>query len=169
MSTFRINQYSRIDAVNYAIKYALKPNPNYRYFSLENTGGDCSNFLSQCLHAGGAPTNSNWWYKHNNSNNNYDSWSLTWTVAHSLYWYLKKNEASNLSGIKGLEVNNTNILELGDLLFFEDTDGRIFHSAIITYDSHNEILISQHSDEALNIPYYKSWPAKKIHFLKITL
>jgi hypothetical protein len=169
MEKLRSSQYSRSAAVDYAQRYALKPNPNYRYFSLSNTGGDCSNFLSQCLSAGGAKMNSNWWYKHIDDSTHNDTWSISWAVAHSLYWYLKKNEAEGTSTLKGLEVDNANLLELGDLIFYEDFNGRIFHSAIVTFKSTNEILISQHSYEALNISYFKSWPSKKFHFIKVRL
>lgn len=161
------SQYLRASAVNYAKNYALKPNPSYIYFSLDNTGGDCANFLSQCLRAGGAEFTNIWWYNYTSNSSN-DACSHTWAVAHMLYWYLRKNRASNLTGPKGLEVSNPDFLELGDLMFYEDYNGTLFHSAIVTYKSSSQILISQHSFEALNIPYLKSWPAKKIHFLKIS-
>ena len=45
-STFNIT-----DACSYAETFALKPNPNYKYF--EHIGGDCTNFISQILFAGG--------------------------------------------------------------------------------------------------------------------
>lgn len=174
MYLFRQNQYSRSDAVKYAITYALKPNPAYRYFPLINdSSGDCANFLSQCLYAGGAPMSFNshnsWWYKHNAISRNNDTWSISWTVAHSLYWYLKINQESNSPGVKGLEVPNASALELGDLMFFEDNKGNIFHSAIVTSFLYNQPLISHHSFEALNIPYQRSWPASKLHFLKISI
>lgn len=174
MYFLRQNQYSRNTAVSYAIKYALKPNSSYRYFPLINdNSGDCANFLSQCLHAGGAPMNySNqnpWWYKHNSASLKDDIWSVSWTVAHSLYWYLKINQESNLYGVKGLEVRNASELQLGDLIFFRNDKGNIFHSAIVTSFLHNQPLISHHSFEALNIPYTSSWPASKLHFLKISI
>jgi hypothetical protein len=163
------NQYKRINAVHYALKYALKPNPNYRYFSLTNTGGDCSNFISQCLLAGGVSMNSTWWYKKGNPlNTNGDTWSFQWSIAGSLYFYLRKNEKFNLPGPKGTEIVDKQILEIGDLIYFEDNKGNIFHSAIITSTGNEAILISQHSFEALNIPYQKSWEATKLHFLKIS-
>ncbi|MCT8975456.1 amidase domain-containing protein [Clostridium sp. CX1] len=175
MYIFRQSNYSRTAAVNYAVTYALKPNPAYRYFPLINdTSGDCANFVSQCLRAGGAPMNftsrSPWWYR-SNSNNNVkdDTWSISWAVAHSLYWTLKINEQSGLQGPKGREVSSIGELELGDLMFFEDNNGKIFHSAIVTGFSNKVPLISHHSFEALNIPYTRTWGAKKIHFLKITI
>jgi hypothetical protein len=172
---YRANRYSRSAAVRYAVTYALKPNPAYRYFPLINdTSGDCANFLSQCLRAGGAPLTYApghvWWYNSKgNSNVNDDSWSVSWTVAHSLYWYLKINQASGFSGVKGLEVESQSQLELGDLIFFEDRTGLIFHSSIVTGFSNGTPLVSHHSYEALNIPYTRSWPAGKYHFLKVSI
>lgn len=175
METFEnVNSYSRTLAVEYAKKYALNPNPQYRYFSLSNTGGDCANFLSQCLKAGGAPFVYNrehsWWYNNMGTGNVMDdTWSIPWAVAHSLYWFLKINNESNLSGAKGREISDISLLDLGDLVFYEDNSGLIFHSAIITGFRGNIPLVSHHSFEALNIPYYSTWPANKIHFLKIHL
>jgi hypothetical protein len=174
MYFFRVNGYLRNNAVKYAIKYALKPNKAYRYFPLVNdSSGNCANFISQCLYAGGAPMNYNrqnpWWYKHNSINFQNDKWSISWTVAHSLYWYLKTNHQSKLYGAKGLEVRNISELQLGDLIFFENDKGAIFHSAIVTSFLHNQPLISHNSFEALNIPYASSWPASKLHFLKISI
>lgn len=171
-NNFRQDNYLRKRAVNYARTYALKSNPAYIYFPLkvDDTSGDCANFVSQCLKAGGAPFNFNnrnsWWYKSININNT--TWSMSWTVAHSLYWYLKVNNELNLPGIKGMEVNSTNTLELADLIFYEDTKGAIFHSAIIT-GFNNIPLVSHHSYEALDIPYINSYQAYKTHFIKISL
>jgi len=175
MDFFRTNQYSRINAVNYAKTYALSPNPSFRYFPLTNdTSGDCANFISQCLLAGGAPMLHDpfhpWWYqKVNATSRKYDTWSISWTVAHSLYWLLKNNQQSNALGVKGFEVQDIGMLELGDLMFFEDNNGRVFHSAIVTSFRYSQPLISHHSFEALNIFYKNSWRANRIHFLKISL
>lgn len=173
--SFRQGSYSRAAAVNYAITYALKPNPAYRYFPLVNdTSGNCANFISQCLKAGGAPMTYSpkysWWYHSNGSaSTRNDTWSVTWAVAHSLYWYLKINQANKYPAIKGLEVSNPSLLELGDLIFYEDNKGLIFHSSIVTGISNGIPLVSHHSYEALNIPYTRSWGASRYHFLKISL
>lgn len=177
----RSNSYNRQSAVNYAIEYALRPNSQYRYFPLiHDSSGDCANFLSQCLKAGGAPMSykygNEWWYNNQGTLNNVkdDTWSISWTVAHSLYWYLKINGSKNTNGsVKGVEVNYTNQLELGDVIFYEDYKGVIFHSAIITSFSVSNgtkmPLISHHSYEAINVPYKKDYPYKKVHFLKIII
>lgn len=161
-----ISSYNRIKAVNYAVNYAVVPNSSYRYFAVQGSnGGDCTNFTSQCLRAGGAPLifsgRNQWWYNQNAS-------SVSWAVAGSLYWYLKINHAEKLYGIKGEEVNSISMLEPGDLIFYENISGKIQHSAIITSFHYSYPLISQHTPDVLNIPYEKDW-ASKMHFIKISL
>lgn len=170
----RRNGYSNYQAVKYAQKYALHPNPSYRYFPLyKNTSGDCANFISQCLFAGGAPmdfSSSNaWWYNNKGTKNvNDDTWSLSWTVAHSLFWTIKIRGQLNSPGLKGIETYNIRDLQIGDLIFYEDYKHIIFHSAIITSFASGMPLVSHHSFEALNIPY-KRGDALKPHFIKILI
>jgi len=169
MDILRVNQYSRINAVNYATRYALYPNPAFKYFPIiNNSSGDCTNFVSQCLNAGNAPMNYNpnnpWWY-----NTRVHSWSQSWTVAHTLYWHLKVNAKNKSSGIKGLEVWNKQALELGDLVFYENYQGRIIHAAIITAFKNNEPLVSHHSYEALNVSYQYTEEPNHPHFIKIII
>ena len=79
------NSYNRQAAKTYIEKWVDGYNPAYANFTAD--GGDCTNFVSQVLRAGGiaftsrsnSPTNSHWYY--------YDSsWGMgrtsTWTHAH---------------------------------------------------------------------------------------
>ena len=52
------NSYNRIAARDYAYKYWSSYNPAYT--SYKGNGGDCANFVSQCLHAGGIHTDATW-------------------------------------------------------------------------------------------------------------
>jgi len=171
----RQNRYNRARAVNYARTYALSPNPSFKYFQLyETLGGDCTNFISQCLLAGGAPmtytTAYAWWYNKSGTYNIADDrWSVPWAVAHSLYWTLKVNNEAKNDAVKGLEVSSVAMLELGDVIFFEDDRGVMFHSTIVTGYSATDTLISQHTYEAMDIPYTKSWEARRYHYLKIRI
>jgi hypothetical protein len=170
------NSYNRQDAVRYALTYAIKPNPAFRYFASHgDDGGDCSNFVSQCLRAGGAPFAYGalpWWYKKHIVNRSNDVWSVSWAVAHSLYWTLKRRDKSKAIGLKAKEVKDMSELELGDLIQYEDYKGSIYHSAIITSFTHEKgervPLISQHSFDAANTTYIKP-KAKKMHFMKVEI
>src|SRR5690625_8038604 len=78
--------YDRQAVVQYAETWWNRYNPAFPQFTV-----DCTNFVSQCVRAGGAPLRgipnklNGWWYKANN-------WSLSWSVAHSLYWYLMESK-----------------------------------------------------------------------------
>ncbi len=50
--------YNPYNAASYAIKYAY--NYNSSYTSYKGKGGDCANFVSQCLYNGGIATTSSW-------------------------------------------------------------------------------------------------------------
>jgi hypothetical protein len=166
-----VNRYNREAAVSYAIKYALVSNREYKYYNaIGEGGGDCTNFISQCLKAGGAPMDHNnlrpWWYDMKEGKA-----SICWAVAHSLYWYLKTSRNNNK--IKGREVDDIRELEMGDLIFYENYNNVIFHSTIITsfvdVYGNREPLISQHTSNQLNVTYKKSYDYKKAHFIKIIL
>ena len=142
------------------------PNPDYHYFQIYgNIGGDCTNFVSQCLFAGGieqvidsvAP----WWYKDKNN------WAIAWINAHSLYWCLKIRDRQKLTGPRGSEVDSVDELELGDLIFYENINGGIDHVGIITGFRYGLPTITQHSPELVNISYLKT-NKSKMYFMKIS-
>lgn len=75
--------YSGTDAIAYADAHAL----NYNPLVPAGIGGDCANFVSQCLFAGGMEMNSKWY------NYPYESGahSTSWYGADSLKNYLKND------------------------------------------------------------------------------
>ena len=81
MSRNAISPYNRDMAILYAEWWALRRNPQYLDFS--NFGGDCTNFCSQVLYAGGCRMNYTrtygWYYK-----NGYDK-APAWTGVECLY------------------------------------------------------------------------------------
>ena len=88
---FRSNKlYNRHKAVNYAEKYSLKYNTDYKDFN--NNGGDCTNFVSQCIHEGDIPLSSTW-----------KPYTFPWIRVNELYYFLTRNkyaiEASTLSSL----------------------------------------------------------------------
>lgn len=166
-------RYSRDNAVAYALKYGLAPNPKYKYFGIHGElGGDCTNFVSQCLNVGGASMVYDeklpWWYSAAGAvDNTSHTWSISWSTANSLYWFIKRRGEMNVRGLSGIEVGDIKALELGDLIFYENFKGVINHSSIITDFYEGFPLITQHSVEAVNISYIKK-NKSKMHFIKIT-
>lgn len=83
-----INLYDRIAAVAYARQYAMNYNPQYPSYA--SSGGDCMNFVSQCLHAGGMPmkTQGFLWYATNSTG------SSSWKGVDSFLAYIRKTFGS---------------------------------------------------------------------------
>lgn len=134
--------YDRLAAVQYAERWWNSYNPEYRKFDV-----DCTNYVSQCLHAGGAPMrgapvrDQGWWYQG-------DDWSFSWAVAHSLRWYL----SGSAEGLQGKEVENAETLIPGDVICYDfEGDGRWDHNTIVVAkDSHNMPLVNAHTDNSRN-------------------
>jgi len=86
--------YDRRRAVNYALKWALSRNP--QYYDFENIGGDCTNFVSQCLYAGCRVMNYSgdfgWYYIDLNDR------APAWTGVEFLNQFLLTNEGPAVYG-----------------------------------------------------------------------
>ncbi|MEK3887585.1 amidase domain-containing protein [Bacillus sp. FSL K6-3431] len=129
--------YNRLDAVRYAEKWWNTYNPAYEKFDV-----DCTNYISQCLHAGGAPMRAypnrskGWWYQNKN-------WSYSWSVANALKVYLQGSK----TGLKAKEVTDPLQLKLGDVICYDfQGDGRFDHNTIVTAkDAAGMPLVNAHT------------------------
>lgn len=134
--------YNRDEAARYADLWWDKGNPAYHTFEV-----DCSNYVSQCLFAGGAPMNytnrrdSGWWYKGRIGGQ--EHWSFSWAVAQSLQFYL----LTSRSVLRSQEVDNPQELDLGDVISYDwDGNGRFQHSTIVTAKDINGMpLVNAHT------------------------
>ncbi|WP_342430034.1 amidase domain-containing protein [Neobacillus sp. FSL H8-0543] len=130
-------KYNRLKAVQYAERWWNTYNPAYHKF--EN---DCTNFISQCLDAGGAPMRghpnrgSGWWYRNKN-------WSYSWAVAHALRLHLGHSK----SGLRTRQVSSPDQLLLGDVICYDfEGDGRFNHNTIVTgKDAFGMPLVNAHT------------------------
>nr|WP_325063426.1 amidase domain-containing protein [Gracilibacillus salitolerans] len=133
--------YDRRAAVQYAERWWNDANPAYQFFE----DNDCTNYISQCLRAGGAPMHGapnrskGWWYQNNN-------WSYSWSVANALRWYL----SGATSGLKGTEISDPQNLLLGDVICYDfQGDGRWDHNTIVVAkDSQNMPLVNAHTNNS---------------------
>ncbi|QKY68465.1 amidase domain-containing protein [Lentibacillus sp. CBA3610] len=134
--------YDRRSAVQYAERWWNSYNPDYRKFDV-----DCTNYVSQCMRAGGAPMRgmpereNGWWYQQ-------DNWSYSWAVAHSLRWYL----SGSTSGLKGKEVDSARELMPGDIICYDfEGDGKWDHNTIVVAkDAGGMPLVNAHTDNSRN-------------------
>ena len=130
-------QYNRLEAVKYAEHWWDDRNPAYRNFP-----DNCTNFISQCLHAGETPMNGypnirkGWWQREN-------QWSWSWAVAHSFYWYL----SGATTGLRAKAVESPGDLLLGDVIVYDfEDDGRWNHTTIVVAkDADGMPLVNAHS------------------------
>ncbi|MFH8367817.1 amidase domain-containing protein [Streptomyces sp. NPDC018031] len=123
---------------SYAEKYWKNYNPAYRKFN--DAGGDCTNFVSQSLKAGGWKHDSgvysdyrNWWY-----DSSYQTSS--WVGADEWSWFtLHHKRATNLS--------NVYYMGIGDIMQMDfNRDGSKDHSMIVTYRSSSGVpYLTYHS------------------------
>ncbi|WP_248929755.1 amidase domain-containing protein [Paenibacillus hamazuiensis] len=132
-------RYDRGKAAQYADTWWNGYNPAYAAIEV-----DCTNFVSQCLFAGGAPMHytgkrdSGWWYKGRSQGQ--ELWSFSWAVAHSLQSYLTSSK-------RAVEVEAPNLLRLGDVLCYDwDGTGRFGHNTIVTaFDPLGMPLVNAHT------------------------
>ena len=138
--------YNREAAVVYARKWAMLRNP--RYYNFDKLGGDCTNFVSQCIHAGGGVMNHTptfGWYYYSTNNH-----SPSWTGVGFLYNFLTRRDGP---GPVGKEVSIDEV-EPGDVSQFANETGRFTHSQMIVSVGKaaalDNILVCTHTYDSLD-------------------
>ncbi len=87
--------YDREKAVAYAREWAFRRNP--QFYDFENIGGDCTNFISQCIYAGCGVMNytpvTGWYFIFLNNR------APAWTGVQFLYNFLTGNKGAGPYGV----------------------------------------------------------------------
>ena len=116
--------YAREQAVSYADYWAYRRNPNY--YSFDQIGGDCTNFVSQALYAANGVMNFTptygWYYLNLNDR------APAWTGVTFLYNFLTTNKGPGPFGHE-VPLEET---EIGDIIQFDLNNQEFGHSVIIT-------------------------------------
>ncbi|MGG1614855.1 amidase domain-containing protein [Paenibacillus sp. FSL K6-2441] len=134
--------YRREEAVIYADRWWDSFNPEFAAFEV-----DCTNYISQCLFAGGAPINytgkreSGWWYKGYVGGR--ELWSYSWSVANALARYLGQSR----TGLRAELLERPEQLQLGDVIAYDwDGNGTFQHNTIVTaFDAGGMPLVNAHT------------------------
>lgn len=160
--------YNRMRAVDYAKKWALSRNP--LFFDFSEIGGNCTNFVSQCIFAG-APimnyTKTFGWYYIDQNNR-----APAWSGVDELYSFLTgaPDFIANNGGYGpyATDARSASRIDLGDIIQLAREDGSFYHSLIISGFTDNDILICAHSDDALDRPLssYNYASVRVIHIEK---
>lgn len=127
-------RYDRMAAVQYAERWWNSTNPKYKNFDV-----NCTNFISQCLHAGGAQMrgypnrSSGWWMQNNN-------WSYSWSVANAMKNFLAQSQ----TGLRAERVESPDKLMPGDVICYDfQGDGRFDHTTfVVAKDDENMPLVN---------------------------
>ncbi len=153
-----IIDYARAAAAEYARKWAYGRNP--AYYNFDGIGGDCTNFISQCLFAACKKMNrtpvTGWYY------DSPDSRAPAWTSVEYLYAFLTKNGGYGPFGA----LTDFSRAQLGDIIQLGRNDGSFYHSLIIT-DLSDGIKVCAHSFNAKDKPLnnYIFARARVIHII----
>jgi len=157
-----ITPYNRKAAVAYAREWALKRNPAYLDF--QALGGDCTNFASQVLYAGGLTMDRTpiygWYYT--------DPYRRTasWTGVEYLYRHLLGLDTGRPRGA----VVELDAVRPGDIVQLTFADQRFAHSPVVVAvegATPQGILLAAHTYDAIDRPLstYEYSGLRPIHIL----
>lgn len=144
--------YDRRRAVEYARRWALARNPLFIDFT--GQGGNCTNFVSQCIFAGAPVMNYTetfgWYYI------SADERAPAWSGVDELYNFLTGAPdfvAQNKGyGPFASDARSSRKVEIGDVIQLANEEGRFYHSLIISDFTPDDVLVCAQSDDALDRP-----------------
>lgn len=137
-------EFMREQVVLYARKYALVRNP--LFYTFEGIGGNCTNFASQCVLAGSCTMNYTaiygWYYLSINRR------SASWTGVDFFFDFMTTNQGVGPYG----RVITINEVQPADLIQLQNSEGRFYHTLVVTKVENGEIYICANSNDALDRP-----------------
>ena len=133
--------YNVSKAIAYADKYCINYNSSYN--SYKGRGGDCANFVSQCLFAGGFKQDSVW-YRH----------SVAWINV------MKQIAHFKMYG-KFLNTNNGNLIKGNPIYFDWNGDGVYDHATICVGRNNSGTAILDSHTKDLYHATWTNWSFKK--------
>ncbi len=150
--------YNREHAVAYAAKWAYGQNPLFGSF--QGFGGNCTNFVSQCLYAGCCRMNYKavfgWYYI------SMEDRTASWSGVNFFYNFIVGNEGV---GPFGRECRPEET-EIGDVIQLAKNESGYYHTLLIVgYDGEDPLVAAQ-TDNALNRPL-SSYTYDYARYLKI--
>jgi hypothetical protein len=155
-------RFDRMAAVRYAWRYAISYNDNYPYFSY--VGGDCTNFVSQVMHAGGWPMIPGartgdplaWWANPHPGSSN-DIGLINRKLSHTRTWTSVGDFYEHLDSSKRCELCDRDELDLGDIVQMREFGAKHpHHTMVVTNKACGyygyEVYVSYHSLDKLDVP-----------------
>lgn len=145
----KVIEYDREKAVQYALKWAFGRNP--QYYNFDKLGGDCTNFASQVIFAGGGVMNYTpiygWYYT------NPQKRTASWTGVNYLYNFLTSNKESGpfAEQVDAKDIKPGDIIQLSF-----GSSANYNHSLVVIKVGLNpgidNILIAAHTEDRIDYP-----------------
>ena len=133
--------YDRELALSYAKRWAESFNPNYYNFS--SLGGDCTNFVSQCVYSGCNVMNNTpilgWYY------NSINDRAPAWSGVNEFYKFIINNKGVGPFG----ELSTYYQLKVGDVIQLFNGQ-KYYHTLIITTILDGEIFTASHTVDSFD-------------------
>ena len=136
--------YNRVAAVEYARRWALSRNPLFTDFT--GRGGNCTNFVSQCIYAGSCEMNYKptfgWYYI------SLDDRSPSWSGVEYFYNFIIENADLGPFG----RVATSDELENGDVIQLARNEEGFYHTLLVVGFDGEDILVAAQTDNAYARP-----------------
>lgn len=155
-------EYNREKALKYAEKWSYSRNP--KYYNFDRIGGDCTNFISQCLYEGCRVMNytkdMGWYYIDGNNK------SPSWSGVEFFHQFLVNNKGI---GPYGKEEKLEN-MEIGDIIQLSFDGEKFSHTLmIVEMKRHlglNGIKVASHTYDSFN-KKITEYSFQKIRFVHV--
>ena len=155
-------EYNRERAKEYAKKWAYNRNP--KYYNFDSIGGDCTSFVSQCIHAGSGvmnyTKNTGWYY------NSVNDRAAAWSGVEFLHKFLVNNKGVGPRGEETL----IDKLEIGDIVNLSFDGIKFSHTLIIVnigeFLTQDNIYVASHTYDSYNRKI-SSYNFKDIRYIHI--
>lgn len=139
-----VKPYNRENAVAYAKKYAFSQNSLFANFA--GIGGNCTNFVSQCIYAGSCEMNYKptfgWYYI------SLDDRSPSWSGVEYFYNFIIENADVGPFG----RVATSDELENGDVIQLARNEEGFYHTLLVVGFDGEDILVAAQTDNAYARP-----------------
>ncbi|QGG48511.1 amidase domain-containing protein [Heliorestis convoluta] len=163
------SRYNREAAVAYAYRHWNNPNRAYPFFGDPGEGGDCTNFISQCLFAGGMPWVEGplerftwatyWWCKPGATDRDGDRRiTLTWKVASAFHNHWSKRATDySIHSPEEMIAQWPQWLEKlwrGDVIQLTLPEGRPYHTLLVVKKVEQDFHLAAHTYDTIDRSLY---------------
>ena len=158
-------EYQRERALAYARRWAFARNP--LFYNFTEIGGDCTNFVSQCVLAGCCVMNATpifgWYYRSvEDRAPAFTGVQAFWDFFTGAPDFIAANGGTGPFGTpcEGSEVERGDVVQLGR------EDGTYYHTLLVVERTGREVFVAAHSNDVYDRPL-SSYNAPRVRFLHV--